>query len=96
MSNIRFVWDVEKAAGNLHKHRVSFDEAKTVFLDEDGLLQDDPDHSRSEERFILLGRSSYSNVIVVCHCYRENGEIVRIISARKATKREQQDYWRVR
>ena len=94
MSNISFVWDPRKAASNLRKHGISFEEARTVFFDEDGLLQDDPDHSRGEERFILLGRSSKSNVVVVCHCYRESEEVIRIISARKATKREEQTYWR--
>lgn len=94
MSNISFVWDPKKAASNLRKHGISFEEAKTVFLDEDGLLQDDPDRSRGEERFVLLGRSSQSNVVVVCHCYRENEEVIRLISARKATKREEQMYWR--
>ena len=94
MNNITFVWDPKKAASNLRKHGISFEEAKTVFLDEDGLLQDDPDHSRGEEWFVLLGRSGRSNLVVVCHCYRENEEIIRVISARKATKREEQTYWR--
>ncbi len=94
MSNIRFTWDPAKAASNLRKHGVSFEDAKTVFLDEDGLLREDPDHSKDEERFILLGKSARANVLIVCHCYREGDEIIRIISARRATKKEEQTYWR--
>jgi uncharacterized DUF497 family protein len=71
---------------------VSFEEAQSVFLDEQARLIDDPDHSDDEERFILLGLSSSLRVLVVVHCYRAQGNIIRIISARKATREEQRHY----
>jgi uncharacterized DUF497 family protein len=92
MSNIRFVWDPKKAASNRRKHGVSFEEARTVFYDELAQLIADPDHSDAEERFVMIGRSSSMKVLVVCHCYRENDSSIRIVSARKATKREQEFY----
>lgn len=92
MSNIRFEWDPRKAKSNLRKHGISFEEAQSVFYDENGRLIEDPDHSEDEDRFILLGVSSNSRVLIVCHCYRENDEVVRIISARKATRLEQNYY----
>jgi uncharacterized protein len=88
----RFEWDEHKARENLRKHRVSFEEASTVFADERALLIDDPDHSAEEHRFILLGLSSSLRSLVVCHCYREGDEVIRIISARKATRREREQY----
>ena len=88
----RFTWDPRKAAQNLTKHRVSFAEAQTVFEDDDALLIADPDHSADENRYILLGLSGALRVLVVVHCERENGEVIRIISARKATKAEQFAY----
>lgn len=84
--------DQGKAESNRRKHKVSFDEAKTVFYDDAGQLMPDPDHSAVEDRFIILGRSSHMRLLIVCHCYRENDSIIRIISARKATKKEQQSY----
>ena len=90
--DIRFEWDEEKAATNLKKHKVSFEEAKTVFYDPNAKLIADPDHSEEEDRFIILGISNNSKVLVVCHCYRENDEVIRIISARKATKSETKIY----
>ena len=88
------IWDKRKASINKKKHGVEFEEAKTVFLDSSALLIDDPDHSDVEDRFILLGISSFARMLVVCHCYRENDETIRIISARKATKKESKDYRR--
>ena len=92
MSNIRFVWDRNKAESNRRKHGVTFEEARTVFYDDFAQLVPDPDHSKDEDRFILLGRSSEMRILIVCHCYRESDSEIRIISARKATKREQKSY----
>ena len=92
MEDIKFVWDENKNKLNQKKHGISFGEAKTVFFDQNGRLISDPDHSETEDRFILLGFSSRLNLVVVCHCYREDGETVRIISARKATKSEKSQY----
>ena len=93
MSDIRLEWDEQKNRENKHKHKVSFEEAQTVFLDENAIRYYDPDHSELEDRFILLGMSFTLRVLVVCHCFRENDSVIRIISARKADKREQSDYW---
>jgi uncharacterized DUF497 family protein len=90
--NIAFTWDSVKASLNKKKHGVSFDEAKTVFLDENAIVIHDPEHSNDEERFIILGRSNTIRLLVVCHCFREHDGIIRIISARKATKRESNQY----
>ena len=79
-------------AQNLRDHHVSFEEAKTVFIDEHALLIDDPGHSEEEERLLLLGISFNLRMLVVVHCYRESDEIIRIISARKATRTEQRTY----
>jgi uncharacterized protein len=92
MSDLAFRWDPKKDALNQEKHGVSFEEAKSVFYDEDARLMDDPDHSEEEDRFILLGFSSSLRLIVVCHCYREKDSVIRIISARKATKSEARNY----
>lgn len=91
---MRFDWDPNKAAVNLQKHGVSFEEAATVFDDIDALRIYDPDHSETEDRFILLGMSTHLRILVVCHCYREIDETVRIISARKATAKESAEYIR--
>ena len=91
MGKLRFSWDSRKARSNERKHGVSFDEATTVFLDERALLLDDPDHSLDEGRFLLLGLSSFMRLVVVCHCIRE-GDSIRLINARKATKRERRQY----
>ena len=88
MSEIRFEWDEKKHALNKRKHGVSFNEGQTVFADENGLLLDDPDHSHDEDRFILLGMSTSSRILVVICCERHHGNKIRIISARKATKKE--------
>ena len=95
MGELRFVWDEAKAKSNLHKHGVSFEEARTVFSDEFARLIPDPDHSDEEDRFLLLGLGSKLRLLVVCHCYRY-GEVIRIISARKASKPERQQYERYR
>ena len=88
MRNLRFEWDPAKSDANRRKHGVTFDEAATVFLDEHALLIADPDHSDSEDRFILLGVSVALRILVVCHCDRADGDVIRIISARKATTAE--------
>lgn len=92
MEIIKFEWDENKNSINKNKHKVSFEEAKTVFYDENALVIDDPDHSITEERFIILGMSSQAKLLVVCHCYRESETVIRIISARKATKTESKQY----
>ena len=92
MSVIRFEWDERKNRENKRKHTVSFEEAQTVFLDENAMRYFDPDHSEDEDRFIMLGMSFTLRVLVVCHCYRENDSVIRIISARRADKREQSNY----
>jgi len=89
---IKFEWDNPKAAANLKKHQVSFEEAKSIFYDEYAVQFFDEEHSADEERFIMLGMSSGANLLIVCHCEREDGATVRIISARKATKRESAFY----
>ena len=92
MSELKFAWDKVKDTNNLKKHGISFDEAKTVFYDDSARLLSDPDHSEDEDRYILLGLCSHLRVLVVCHCYREDGKIIRIISARKANKSEKRQY----
>lgn len=89
---INFEWDTPKAAANLKKHQVSFDEAKSVFYDEFAVQFFDDEHSPDEDRFLMLGMSSGAKLLIVCHCEREHGEVIRIISARKATKRESAFY----
>ncbi len=93
MPEVRFEWDEKKHILNKRKHGVSFDEAQTIFADENGLLLDDPDHSHDEDRFILLGLSSRLRLLVVSHTYLKDDAIIRIISARKATRSEQKQYW---
>jgi len=93
MNDIRFEWDERKNRENKRKHRVSFEEAQTVFLDENAIRYFDPDHSEDEDRFLMLGMSFTLRVLVVCHCYRADDFVIRIISARKADKREQANYW---
>ncbi|MGD8845817.1 MAG: BrnT family toxin [Desulfobacteraceae bacterium] len=94
MKGLIFEWDDHKNASNKRKHGVSFEEAQTVFFDEKAIEFDDPDHSIQEERFILLGLSQSLKVLVVCHCYRRDESKIRIISARKATRKEQGVYFR--
>lgn len=92
MTEIRFIWDSAKAAENQRKHGVSFEEARSIFFDENARLKHDPDHSSEEDRFLLLGVSYAFRVLLVVHCYREENEVVRLISARKATKSERKQY----
>lgn len=93
METIKFEWDENKNIINRKKHKISFEEAQTVFYDEEALLINDPEHSQEEERFIILGQSLKANLLVVCHCYRESETVIRIISARKATKNEAIQYY---
>ena len=93
MKPLHFDWDEKKNASNQKKHNgVSFEEAQTAFLDPNARLISDPDHSEDEDRFILLGVSERFRVLVTCHCYRQNDSVIRIISARKATKKEIRTY----
>ena len=89
---MQFEWDENKNAINKKKHGISFEEASTVFQDRYALLIADPDHSEEEERFLLLGLSSRLNLLVVCHCLRKSDTVIRIISARKASKKEEKQY----
>ena len=89
---IAFEWEPAKAAANVKKHQVSFEEARSVFFDEFATQFFDEVHSLNEERFLILGMSSGNKLLIVCHCERENGKIIRIISARRATKRESAFY----
>ncbi len=92
MDDVRFAWDQNKAKANLRKHGVSFEEAETVFADDNALLQDDPDHSLDEDRGILLGLSAKTRLLVVVHTLRDDGRTIRVISARRATRSEQRQY----
>ena len=94
MTEIRFEWDERKNRQNIEKHRVSFEEAQTVFYDENAIRYFDPDHSDDEDRFIMLGLSYKLRALVVCHCYRQDDTVIRIISARKADRSERQNYTR--
>lgn len=93
MNELEFQWDKKKESTNRKKHGVSFEEARSVFYDEQAIQFYDPDHSDDEDRFILLGTSFKLNTLVVCHCFREQETIIRIISARKADHEEAQTYW---
>ena len=92
MPEIKFAWDDSKSRLNRRKHGVSFEEAKTVFYDENAIEFPDPDHSEREDRFLMLGVSYRLRVLIVCHCFREGDSTIRIISARKATKKEIERY----
>ena len=92
LQGYRFDWDRDKNISNIEKHGVSFKEAATAFFDPNAVIIDDDSHSQYEERFFLIGFSANYRLLTVCHCYRENEEIIRIISARKATKNEQKLY----
>jgi uncharacterized DUF497 family protein len=91
---IRFEWDANKNRLNQRKHGVSFSEAQSVFFDEDAIEYPDPEHSGKEDRFLMLGRSYQLRVLVVCHCIRRSDTVIRIISARKATRKERRAYSR--
>ncbi len=92
MNFISFVWDKKKANANYKKHKVTFEEVKATFIDPNGRLIYDLGHSKDEERFILLGVSSALRILAGCHCYQKKDQVIRIISARKATKTEQKQY----
>lgn len=92
MDSINFEWDENKNQRNQKKHGIDFDEAKTVFYDDNAILFDDPEHSMEEERFLILGISKYENLCIVSHCFRSGNNSIRIISARKATKNEIRTY----
>ena len=97
MDDLRFQWDERKNRDNRRKHRVSFEEAQTVFYDDWAILIEDDDPDEPEDRFVLLGMSAGARTLVVCHCYREQDNVIRIISARRANKTERADYearWR--
>jgi uncharacterized DUF497 family protein len=91
MNSLKFEWDENKNVSNQKKHGVSFEEARTVFADELARLIPDPDNSKGEARFILMGVSLHNNLLTVCHCER-NMNTIRIISARKADKLERKQY----
>ncbi len=92
MDEIRFEWDENKNTINKRIHGIAFEEAESVFFDPDALVRDDPAHSEDEDRFIILGFSVKANILVVSHCFRDNDSVIRIISARKATKNEEAQY----
>lgn len=93
---ITFEWDDRKAAANEKKHGVTFKEASSVFYDPHALVVADEAHSYEEDRFVIVGLSAVARMLTVCHCYRQTNEVIRIISARKATKNEENTYWRFR
>ena len=92
MAALKFEWNKKKSKANRKRHGVSFEEAQTVFFDENALQFFDPDHSDKEDRFLMLGTSAKLRVVVVSHCYRSKESVIRIISARKATKKETRTY----
>lgn len=96
MDFLKFEWDKRKEKANIKKHGVSFEEARTAFYDEQAILFYDPDHSDEEDRFLLLGISHKLNTLIVCHCFREEEMVIRIIQARKADKDEIEAYWSFR
>ena len=93
---MRFIWDQNKNLANINKHKISFEEARTVFFDDNARLIPDPEHSITEERFIILGITNKLRLLVVVHTYKENDDVIRIISARKATKNETKYYYKVK
>ena len=94
MRDVNFLWDPKKAKINRTKHKITFEEATTVFYDPRAILLDDPDHSENEDRFLIIGISWSLKTLVVSHCYKETQEDIRIISARKATRKEKNTYER--
>ena len=93
MEEIIFEWDENKNEINKKKHGLSFETAKEVFYDDDSIVFDDPDHSVGEERFLIIGMTVSSKICIVSHCYRDSDNVIRLISAREATKREKQTYY---
>jgi uncharacterized DUF497 family protein len=96
MNQLRFEWDKEKERINIRKHGISFEEARMVFYDEKAIQFFDPDHLEDEDRFLLLGISFKLRILIVCHCFRESETVIRLFSARKADREEEQEYWRRR
>jgi len=94
MKEIVFEWNPEKEILNQKKHGISFKEAETGFYDPNALMISDPEHSAEEDRFVILGHSFRLRLLIVCHCYRQKDEVIRIISARKASKKETEQYRR--
>ena len=92
MCMVEFEWDENKNQENIKKHGISFEEARTVFREEGTVIAFDENHSTDEDRFLIIGFSIKLNLLIVCHCYRQNNTIVRIISARKVTKSEAKEY----
>ena len=92
MSDVQFEWDEEKRHANETKHGIGFTEAASVFYDRFALFQSDPDHSAEEDRFLLLGQSELGRIIVVSHCFRQEDTVIRIVSARKASRTERREY----
>jgi uncharacterized DUF497 family protein len=89
---IKFEWDASKAASNKRKHGVTFEEAKSVFYDDFAIQFFDDESSEHEDRFLMLGHSNQSRILLICHCEKESGNLIRIISARKATAKERKLY----
>jgi uncharacterized protein len=91
---IKFEWDTQKAQSNLRKHGVSFEEAQSVFNDDRAVQYFDAEHDEDEDRFLMLGFSIEARLLLICHCEREAGQVIRLISARKATPTETRNYTR--
>ena len=89
---IQFEWDSRKNTANIRKHGISFEDAQSAFYDEYARIIPDPEHSADEERFVLLGMTAHAQIVIVCHCYRENERVIRIISARRADRHEEKGY----
>ena len=94
MKDVCFKWNVPKSKANIRKHGISFEEAKSVFFDEYALLIADPDHSETEDRFVLLGLSAKLRLLLVCHCFEVDDNLIRVISCRKANRKEMSLYRR--
>ena len=92
MQGLTFEWDPQKEKRNRRKHKVSFEEARTVFFDEGALIASDPEHSDAEDRFLIIGFSTHMRLLLVCFCERQPGDVIRIISARRANPKEQRKY----
>ncbi len=94
MADLQFAWDPRKDRANQKKHGIGFNEAKSVFLDEFARIIPDTEGSDDEPRFLMLGMSIGLRVLVVCHCYRESEQVIRIVSARRADPTERKEYAR--
>lgn len=92
MQRLKFAWNEKKNKENQRKHGISFEEAQTVFFDNNAIRYFDPEHSQDEDRFILVGISLRLRILVVCHCFRESESVIRLISARRATRKESKMY----